>query len=411
MTLDLAQVAARLPLLVGRAQHESEVRRGRRERALGLLHDAAADPEAFTAAVRAAQTSWPLALPFAGRLDDHIAAPTSPGECAILAVDGSSIDVDRNLPLGCFVLNLGWMAVRYGARHGSDSGTIIDLQPTSDELYVRDSGDPSRESAIRGNVLGLLRSVRELDLLARLAEGQAASDTPLLALVDGNLALWNLEKRDLPQTVAEDLKFGPRGAQQALDRLKTLVAAGAAVFSGFVSRTGAANLASSLRLLACPDHPYVSCRACPGKGTDSRPCDEAAVADDAELMAALLGPWERSAVFRPHRGGNTAERWYMDVGHEIVFFYLEAGGEIARIELPAWVAEDPARLDLLHALLVQQAREGNGYPLALQEAHEQAVISTGDRQAFTTLLASACERQGIPWLVSAKAWSKTLRAI
>lgn len=411
MTLDLGQVALRLPLLIGRVQHEADTRSGRRERALDLLHVAARDPEAFEATVRNAQTSWPLALPFVGRIDAHVPPPAPPDAATVLAVDGSSIDVDRNLPLDCFVLNLGWMQVRYGAQHGSDCGSTIDLQPTDENVYLRDDDDPSHEAAIRGNVLDLLRSVRELDRLSHLAVERATPGAPLLALVDGNLALWNLEKRDLPQAVTDDLKYGERGARQALDRLRTLVDAGSVVFSGFVSRTGAGNLASSLRLLACPNNPHVACRQCPGKGSGSRPCDEAAVAGDAELMAGLLGRWERSAVFLPHRAGNTAERWYAESGHEIAFFYLRTDDEIARIETPTWVAENPARLDVLHALLVQQAQEGNGYPLALQEAHEQAVISTQDRRAFTTLLADACERQGVPWLVSAKAWSKTVRAI
>ena len=60
------------------------------------------------------------------------------------------------------------------------------------------------------------------------------------------------------------------------------------------------DLAFPLRLVECPMEAVV-CRACPGKPAGTRPCDAAGVADDAELMRALLEPWQRSAVFVPHR--------------------------------------------------------------------------------------------------------------
>jgi len=416
LTLDLVKVAGRLPTLIGRAQAEHERNQARRVQALQLLRQAADHPDRFESRIRGARTSWPLAVPLvagAERLDEGIAAPPPQISYATLAVDGSSIDVDRHLPIDCYVLNFGWMLLQYGSEAAAFFDTRIALEPTSESLFFRDGDDPSRESAIAGAVLSLVRSVRELDLLASLAEQLAPSDRPLLALVDGNLALWNLDKRDLPATIATQLKTGPQGTLQALNRLRQLAQAGRIVFSGFVSRTGAANLAHSLRLLACPLEPEVVCRACPGRAEGVRPCDEAGMPNDRELMRAVLRPWERSAVFLPYssRQDATAEKWYQEAGHEIAFFYLRAGDDIARIELPVWMADDPARIGLLHSLLVQQARLGGEYPVALQEAHEQAVISTADRASFTVLIARECEASGIPWLISAKALSKYTRAI
>jgi hypothetical protein len=200
---------------------------------------------------------------------------------------------------------------------------------------------------------------------------------------------------------------------QALNRLQALAKSRRLVFSGYVSHTAAANLVNSLRLLACPLEEKVACRHCPGKETGTRPCDEAGLAYDRDLMLEVLRPWERSAVFRSHRSrhARTAERWYEEEGHEIAYFYLRAGDEIARVELPVWVAADAQKLGLLHSLLVAQLKAGAGYPLALQEAHEQAVISTGDRRSFEALIARECELQGIAWLPSAKERSKRARAI
>lgn len=413
MTLDLVKVAEQLPLLVDRAQQERELGRLRLQRAVGRLHEAAADPDAFAARVEGADTAWPLALPYRERPDAAFAPPDPPEAFAALAVDGSTIDVDRHLPVDCYVMNFGWMALNYGSRPAASRGSRVELQPTGEALVLRDAEDPSREAAVMGTVLGVVRGVRELAQLADLAEQYAEPGEPMLALVDGNLALWNLDKPDLPRTIAEELKYGERGTIQALDRLKALADAGRVVFSGFVSRSGAANLANSLRLLECPLQPAVACRACPGKGGDARPCDDAGLARDGELFERLLLPWQRSAVFRAHsvRHGRSAESWYTDAGHEIVFFYLRVEDEIARVELPIWMADDPARLALLHALLVQQAQEGGDYPLALQEAHEQAVISTGDRTNFTALLQRECEQKGIAWRTSAKAATKRMRRI
>lgn len=413
MTLDLVKVAAHLPELVQRVRVEQAQHAARLERALELLHRAAETPDEFAERVERAETSWSLALPSAERIDAAIAPPAPPANYAVLAVDGSSIDVDRNLPVECYVLNFGWMSLQYGDNPFADFNTRAELQPTGDELFLRDTTDPSREAAIRGAVLDVVRGVRELALLAELAETLSPSDRPLLALLDGNLALWNLEKRYVPPLIAEDLKHGERGTLQALRRLERLVRAGRIVFSGYVSRSGASNLVNSLRLLECPLRPAVHCRACPGRESGERPCDAAGLPNDATLMLRLLAPWQRSAVFKPHRssGDQTAERWYEEAGHRIAFFYLRAGDEIARVELPEWMADDPARLRLLHALLVHQAQVGPNYPVALQEAHEQAVISTTDRQAFAALIARECELHDIPWLTSSKALSKRVRAI
>jgi NurA domain len=324
-------------------------------------------------------------------------------------VDGSSIDVDRHLPLDCYLVNLGWILVQYGAMPCFQGDTRVELQPVGEELLVRDADDPSRESAIAGTVLEVVRSVWELGLLAEQAERFATRDRPLLALLDGNLALWNLDKPGLPASTMDALKAK---SVDALDRLKALAESRTVIFSGFVSGTGAANLAHSLRLAECPLE-HVVCRACPGKDSGTRPCDAGGAPNDAEIFKLLLGRWQRSAVFLPYRAyaPGTAESWYAGAGHDIAFFYLNVGGEIARIELPRWMTEDAEQLSLLHALLVAQTDEGGLYPLVLQEAHEQAVISTGDRACFAAMLEREGELTGIPWLVSAKAMSKRIRAI
>jgi len=88
----------------------------------------------------------------------------------------------------------------------------------------------------------------------------------------------------------------------------------------------------------------------------------------------------------------------------IQFFYLKVGREIARVEFPAWVGDE--YLDLLHTIVCDQCRRGMGYPVALQRAHEQAVIHEGDRRQLEALIERMLTQQSVRLGRSAKAESK-----
>ena len=75
------------------------------------------------------------------------------------------------------------------------------------------------------------------------------------------------------------------------------------------------------------------------------------------------------------------------------FYYLNGGAEIARVEVPDWLAQDPELLGL-------------GYPVAISEAHEQAVITGHDREEFRRMTSMLLEQRGLPTVESAKAFSK-----
>ena len=49
---------------------------------------------------------------------------------------------------------------------------------------------------------------------------------------------------------------------------------------------------------------------------------------------------------------------------------------------------------------------GLGYPVAISEAHEQAVITGHDREEFRRLTLRLLERRGLPTPESAKSFSK-----
>ena len=59
-----------------------------------------------------------------------------------------------------------------------------------------------------------------------------------------------------------------------------------------------------------------------------------------------------------------------------------------------------------HAMLVKQCQLGLGYPVAVSEAHEQAVISRHDREEFRRMALLLLEQRGLPTPESAKSFSK-----
>ena len=98
-------------------------------------------------------------------------------------------------------------------------------------------------------------------------------------------------------------------------------------------------------------------------------------------------------------------------GHAIYFYYLNTGDEIARVEVPAWVAHNDAMLELSHALILDQCRKGFGYPIALMEAHEQAVIGGPERETFRQMVEDSLAQHQLPVYTSQKDRSKTLRLL
>jgi len=73
------------------------------------------------------------------------------------------------------------------------------------------------------------------------------------------------------------------------------------------------------------------------------------------------------------------------------------------------VAADSSRLGLAHALVLDQCRRGQGYPVALSEAHEQAVVTGADSENFRRLLETWLSDEHLPTLTSAKSTSKRTR--
>ncbi len=415
MTLDFERLARQLDDLAPHLRERAEEGQARLAHALDTFRAWAGRPESLRERLEAASTSWLLAEPLGERMDAAFPAPPTPDEYVALASDGSHIDVDRHSPISCYLLNMGRARIRYGNRPEADLASQPELAFEDERLVLGDRSDASREHVLSGNLLAALRSVREVELLAQLAD-QENSGLPTLALLDGTLVLWGLAGKEFRGEIKRLLL--DEGIIAALDRIRAVASDRSITLGSYISRPGGSELAHTLRLASCPlpqgQPPQpIDCQRCPREADDPRPCDAVGLTADRPLFAALLAPGERSAVFRRANLEPTSIEKQFYGQHSVAFFYLRmpdgVPDEIARVEMPLWIAQDEQKVGLLHALLVDQCRRGLGYPLAVMEAHEQAVISGPEREAFRRLLEGQVTAEGFSAAPSGKALSKRAR--
>jgi hypothetical protein len=213
-----------------------------------------------------------------------------------------------------------------------------------------------------------------------------------VALVDGTLLFSVLEER--PRDFLRS-RFYTDFVHQ-LDRLRRARVPVAA----YASRSRGIDLVHLFRAV-CGSLPLV-CAVCHG----AHACALRGLTD-AHLLGHWLGRGERSGLFRVR--SNVHDPYYGI--HRVYFFLLNTGDEIARVEVPEWVARDQALLDLLHAVLVDQCAKGQGYPAVLARADDRAVISLADRSVLDTLVRQELARRGVVSRPSAKLARKQVRTV
>jgi len=399
MPLDLAQIAARIEGLAAKLKAEEKERTQRLEHALQLLQ--AVDIEPLKDKIAASNTTWLVAGLTTG-LAHHYEAPTCPAEFTVLATDGSHIDVDRHSSVRCSVINIGSVTLQYGQYPDASLESEASLF-FGDDLVI--TGPAGREEFVEGALLGVKRSVEELRALTRLA-GELPSERPTLALIDGSLILWGLAARDFERArsyVGEELLN--RGYLDALHRMRRHGENRVLALASYISFPRSTDVVNALRVALCPHDPADCDRHCSEGG--QRECDAIAGIRDSDLFQTLLECGERSPVFIS--GSRFMQRHYGE--HQVHFFYLKLDEEIARVEIPSWVAEDSGLVDLVHSLLLDQSRRGHGYPVALMEAHEKAVVTAADRERFWQLVELSLVQDRLDVRSSGKRKSKLLRWI
>lgn len=397
MSLDLGETITQLDRL---SENLGRNHGNRRDRLARLLADASSvSPEAARHHTRQFYEPF-LAAEVTDTLLGDIPPLPAPSDWIAASVDGSHIDVDRHLPVSCYLLNLGGCVLTYGTRSNARFFSSPHLAARPEELYLRNPERPIEEEVVTGNLLGLRRTVRELSTLLDVVR-ECPPDLPVLALVDGTLVLWGLAGHGYRDFVRDHIIN--EGLLPALKGFRQLAEHRPVTLAAYVSLPRSAEVANAIRRCLCT-YDIGHCRqSCSNRRSDLEPCSNSNDFLDREIFGELLQPYHRSPLYLTN---SSVSRLFYGGDQQVCFYYLNAGEEIARVEVPRWVARDETLLSLGHTLIAEQCRKGQGYPVAISEAHEQAVVTGRDRQVFRQMVAETLERQGLPTYTSQKERSK-----
>ena len=388
--LDLVAVAAQVQRMGAGMASLAQETAPRLAAALATWERAADMGPALVERIRAADTSWLVAQPLEPLAAYDIGELK---EYRVVASDGSQILPDRHDHIPAFLVNVGIVDIDYVTASAKLTSTPR-LSWTPDEVYpliggIRQEADP--------RVVGARRFAAECHALI-----ESVADVrpyPTVAFVDGSLLLWWLETDPdrLKHLHPDDVKVK---TFEALNELLQAMLHTSAHLAAYNSSPRTTDVVSMLKVVMCTEDP-VDCNRCPYESgakawnaqleiagasllpVPSKPCEEAHPVTDATLYRSLLQPGQRSTRFRSSSPVANAYSTPID------FVYIHAGDEIARIEFPA--STKPDDLDTLCGAVLDQIAKGLGYPVALAEAHEQAVVKGTDRRAFLELV----RRQGV----------------
>jgi hypothetical protein len=296
------------------------------------------------------QADAALSLPhWQGVLDTAVqVAPVAP-TYTVVAVDGSQIYPDRHQGSSCFLINIGLVLLRYGL----PAAKRVELH-TIPYLFVGDE-DPLMQGSAIDFVNGQREAYEFSDALTFVQERRVTEDKPLLLLFDGSLIFWHLESKDhalrnyflgrycslLEQLATQQI---PYASYLSLPRNKELVS-----------------------LVRFAEKEYL----------DSEPIAYEQLVD-VHLVNSFLPPGYRTTLFEYR--APLVNQYAPSI--RPYYCYMNVGQEIARIELPAWLATDEMAVDAMMRIILDQAQKGQGYPVALAESHEQAVVKGADRDFF-----------------------------
>ena len=334
------------------------------------------------------------AIPLGQRLDERHLPQAAPTVYVLIAADGSQIYPDRHGIAAYYLLNTGTIVLRAG----SGEAPAVNSSP---EIFFEDADLYDDEGQIRtAEFVGAQRNRREFQALADLAEAERMAlggdlSVPIVCMVDGPLLPWMRPDPQHTEAINEEIEF-------FAGQMARLRRAGA-IPVGYVDRPSSAYVLRILELIDLPIEKIT--RETLRQGQFRKLADRQLFAD--------LAPNERTGLFEPNSEANDRYRARSD-GDRIAFAYVNmsrpARGKdsaIARIEVPGWVASDPARLDLAQAAIHANC-EPTSYPYVLARAHELAVVGQAEKGDLEQMLFQTLLRNGLMPEVSFKAANKLL---
>jgi len=296
-------------------------------------------------------------------------ARREPESYALIAVDGSQIMPSRHQAVFYAYIRaacVGWVRGAGGAgiSLNDDDARLL----SEEELLDEDTGELKPANWIANQ-----RDLLEIELLARAAARARESGHQPVLVADNSLVPYDLIMGRLRDESRTRQLERLRAAFGRMRDCKAWVC-------GYIDRPNATVLV----------------RQC----AERLGIEHKAGIFDRDLLEQTLEPLHRTGPVDPLWKVNEL----LEGDKKIVAFYANFSEDalhpiIARIEVPAWCAE---QVDDLCAVLRTQAKLGQGYPFVLQAAHAAAVVSKADQEALDKLLMNELLAQGVRLTPSAK---------
>jgi hypothetical protein len=342
-----------------------------KKEALALWHEIAADKNFIEQLVKA-PSAWGLAqCSFAlGAIQN---TPKQPYNYSVLSVDGSQIYPDRHQGVACCLINIG--SVQFSYTHTNSS---VSLTSCPELFFGKDETDKSIDFV---NCYRTEQELKKTLLLAKQLKIETAE--PFTCLIDGSLIFSYLSSKDphlKEQFIASYLALLQEFYEQQIP------------LAAYISLPQSKELISLLRYALIVKH-----------GQSMQTARAAfPLLSDQHLMQQVLKPFERTQLFE-HKSEITLHyRQHL----KPYFFYFHTGTEIARIEVPAWLAQDNSLFKTVASIIADQCDKGLGYPVVIAEAHEQAVVKADDRAYFYQLIQASLSQKDPDYTISRKSYSK-----
>lgn len=311
--------------------------------------------------------------------------PSLPDRATLMAADGSQVLPDRHAAYLYSLINVG-VVVYF---HGQGEAPAQFSRPSLD--YPGRQGTTIEHFTDSSTVVGMRRDQAEIEILAKTAWEYRQQAQPLVAVLDQRLLYW-------PVVGTSDDEG--RRVLEAWQEAMTSMQGSGCLLAGYIANPGKQSVLTMLDTLDFETPGFDKQRL------EQR--DPTPGLTDATVFSHLLKPGQRSKIFIDISQHNEDFR-DRDRLNEVCFFYLNpgrSGKQIARVDIPMWVAEDNASVEAVHALIYDQCQILGDYPYVIARADEIAVVGRHDADNLAIMIDRAMQRQGIFSDVTAKQGAK-----
>jgi len=302
------------------------------------------------------------AVPLDENLASSFGIDDSVIQATLIAADGSQINPDRHASIQFGLINVGAITMKL------NSGETPQIVTDTELLFGDDllpNGIPMSEGLV-----ALKRDFAERSALDKLSKDIKGD---IVTFTDGPIELWSAK--------GEDAHSYAEYSQKYLGVLSRLQSRGI-ITAGYVDKPSADLVVRLLEIMMADNEQIQKLREFhPLRSVSDRWLF-------GEKENPLLKAGHRSAIFKIQ---SSSEKIYTGV-LELYFFYLNVGTDSkpypVRVEVPKWVVDDKNKLNLLHAVLVQQCKMmgSRPYPYLLHRAHETAVVKQEEKYQIEQML-------------------------